>query len=54
MAMDTAVAAIRVVQTKSSVPSVAPLMPARCVVSVERKEVRAPAEFSSLSKNAMS
>jgi hypothetical protein len=47
-------AAIRVVEVIRIVPRVVPLMPERCFVSVERKEVRAPVEFSSLSKKLMS
>lgn len=41
-----AMAAINVVLTTRIVPSVTPLIPARCVVSVDKKEVSAPAEFS--------
>lgn len=46
MAQARVIAAIKVVLTTRIVPSVTPLIPAKCVVSVDRKEVSAPAEFS--------
>ena len=47
-------ATTRVVETCKIVPNVTPDIPARCVVSVLKKDVRAPAVFVSLSKNVIS
>ena len=54
MIVDKTMAATRVVKTDNSVPSVTPDKPATCVVSVERKDVKAPEVFSSLSKYSIS
>src|SRR5699024_533506 len=47
-------AAPSVVLVIKIVPSVTPLIPDKCFVSVERKDVSAPVLFSSLSKKVMS
>jgi len=54
IAREMAHAATRVMDAMRSVPRVDPLRPERWVVSVERKEVRAPDLLSSLSKKVIS
>ena len=54
IAKETIIATIKVDEHDKITPSVAPESAARWVDSVERNDVKAPVELSSLSKYAMS